>query len=422
MFTELFLAGRYLRISRHGFSWITFTSIIGVTLGVAVLIIVIGVMTGFTDLMKAKLVETQAHFQIRYRYGAMRDSEGVRRIVEKNQGSAAAVIQAPVLVQFGRRNLDTNVVAFAFDEKDFLQHMDVEKMMISGKPDVDDRHVVISSDMARRWRIGVGDKILIHSTEKLTDLVKIDNSGKIQINKDGAGYMPTEFVVSGIYSIGKSDFDRIMLFIGLDDAAELLGLPWGSATSIFGWGADPFDQGKLTDAIRRELPQGYILMTWEESNQKLLDVLAVEKRMMFFLLIFIVLVAAFSIANTLITSVYQKTKEIGVLKALGAGDGTVMRIFLYQGLLIGTFGSIFGTIAGYLILKFRNDIINFFSKLAGHDLFPKEFYFFNEMPARIVVSDVLIIVGASILLCTLGAIIPAMRAARLDPAKALRYE
>ena len=391
-------------------------------LGVAVLIIVIGVMTGFTDLMKIKLVETQAHFQIRNRYGAMRDSDAIRNIVARHHGTSAAVIQSPVLVQFGQRRLDTNVVAFAFDGKDFLKHMDVDRMMIAGKPDVDERRVVISGDMARRWRIGVGDRILLHSTGKLTELVNVGDSGKIELNKNAAGYLPTEFVVSGIYSVGKSDFDKIMLFIGLDDAADLFGLPWGGATSIFCWGADPFDQEKITTEIRADLPPGYILSTWEENNRKLLDVLAVEKRMMFFLLIFIVLVAAFSITNTLITSVYQKTKEIGVLKALGAGDGTVMRIFLYQGLLIGVFGSLLGTGAGCLILRFRNDIIDFFSKLAGHDLFPKEFYFFNEMPARIVVSDVLLIVGASILLCTLGAIIPAIRASRLDPAKALRYE
>ena len=144
--------------------------------------------------------------------------------------------------------------------------------------------------------------------------------------------------------------------------------------------------------------------------------------MMFFLLIFIVLVAAFSIANTLITSASQKTKEIGLIKSLGATDRFVSMVFILQGFLIGTIGSITGTVMGYVVLRFRNEIIRFVSFCAGRDLFPKEFYFFNELPANIIVSDVAIIVFSSILLCTVGAMLPALRAARLDPANALRYE
>ena len=144
--------------------------------------------------------------------------------------------------------------------------------------------------------------------------------------------------------------------------------------------------------------------------------------MMFFLLVFIVLVAAFSIANTLITSVYQKTREIGILKAVGATDGMVMRVFLWQGLLVGAAGSLLGTALGCTVLYFRNDLLAAIARWTGHDLFPKEFYYFNELPAHIIPEDVLIIVFSSIILCTIGAVIPAIRAARLDPAGALRYE
>ena len=143
---------------------------------------------------------------------------------------------------------------------------------------------------------------------------------------------------------------------------------------------------------------------------------------MFFLLIFIVLVAAFSITNTLITSVYQKTREIGLLKALGASDRSVTWIFLGQGLLIGTIGSVSGVALGSLIIYFRNHILRIVSKCTGMELFPKEFYYFNELPAHIVWQDVAFIVICSIVLCTLGALLPAWRAARLDPARALRYE
>ena len=152
----------------------------------------------------------------------------------------------------------------------------------------------------------------------------------------------------------------------------------------------------------------------------MLGVLAVEKNMMFFLLVFIVLVAAFSITNTLITVVVQKTREIGLLKAVGASSGTVMRLFIMQGLMVGMIGSVCGTIMGVGVVYYRNDILRLVSKISGQELFPKEFYYFNELPAHIVTGDIVFIVVVSILLCTVGGVIPAWRAAKLDPAKALR--
>jgi lipoprotein-releasing system permease protein len=169
------------------------------------------------------------------------------------------------------------------------------------------------------------------------------------------------------------------------------------------------------------MPQTRVI-GWEEANRNFLEVLEVEKLMMFFLLIFIVLVAAFSITNTLITSVYQKTREIGLLKALGCTDGSVMRIFIMQGFLVGLIGSISGTILGYLVIRFRQNILNFASMVSGQELFPKKFYFFDQLPAQIIFSDVAFIVICSIVLCTVGALLPALRAARLHPSEALRYE
>ena len=422
MLTELFLAGRYLIPRRSAVSLITVTSILGVTLGVTVLMVVLAVMTGFTDLMKTKLVETQAHYQIRHRRYAINDPQRLLDVVKASGGKAAPVIQSSILVQYGKNRLDTRVAMFGANASDLIEHLDLKNKLLQGKVYLDSRHVIISSDMASRWGVNVGDKILFHSAQKLTDLVEFKPEGGVAISKKGSAYLPTEFTVSGIYSMGKYDFDHIVLFAGLDDAAEVVDLPWGAATAVYGWGPDAFNQKELLAKIRKNLPAGYYVFSWEESNQRLLGVLAVEKRMMFFLLIFIVLVAAFSIANTLITSVYQKTREIGLLKALGASDGMVSRVFVAQGFLIGVIGSGVGTLFGWLVIFFRNDILQLVSKWTHMELFPKEFYYFNELPAHIVPGDVLFIVISSIVLCTFGALLPALRAAYLDPVKALRYE
>ncbi|WP_294502878.1 ABC transporter permease [uncultured Victivallis sp.] len=422
MRTELFLAGRYLKPRRNAVSLITLLSILGVTLGVAVLIVVLAVMTGFTDLMKEKLVETQAHFQVRPGYGGViYNPEEAIRAVEQAGGRAAAVIQSPVIVQRGR-GLDPRVVLFGTSAEDLKKNgIFLPDTLKKGKLSLDKGEIIISTDQAARWGVGIGDKILLHTQQRLTQMVDFNPDGGVTLNKNASAYLPAEFVVTGIYSVGKYDFDRMILFAGIDDAADLLSLPWGSATAVFGWGPDAFDQKKLVETIRESLPFLRVV-TWEEENQQLLGVLAVEKNMMFFLLIFIVLVAAFSIMNTLITSVYQKTHEIGILKALGASDRCVTFIFILQGFLIGVVGSVTGTLTGVLVIFYRNDIMAFASKTFHIELFPKQFYYFDGLPAHIVATDVLIIVGASVVLCTLGALLPALRAARLDPARALRYE
>jgi lipoprotein-releasing system permease protein len=120
--------------------------------------------------------------------------------------------------------------------------------------------------------------------------------------------------------------------------------------------------------------------------------------------------------------VVQKTREIGLLKALGASSATVMRLFVFQGFLVGVIGSSFGMLLGIGVIIYRNNILRLVAKYTGQELFPREFYFFNELPAHIVTGDVVFVVVVSVLLCTFGGIIPAWRAARLDPAKALRYE
>lgn len=420
MSTSLLLALKYLKLRRNAVSVITLISILGVLLGVAVLVIVLAVMTGFTDLMKTKLLETQAHFHVRTGFGCIYQPEAMLKKVRDCGTEAAPLVISPVVVQMQDR-LDARIMAIGASTGDLQKHLRLDRMIRSGDSDVAGNRVVISTDMAQRWQLRLGDRILLHAPHRLSKLVRMKKDGGVELNPDASIYLPGEFTVAGFYSFGKYDFDRSVLFIDRDDAADFLGLPLGAATQICGWVKDPFRMQTEMAALRQALP-GYLVTSWMDENQQLLGVLRVEKNMMFFLLVFIVLVAAFSIANTLITSVYQKTREIGILKAIGATDGMVMRVFLWQGFLVGVAGSLLGTLLGGTVLYFRNDILAATARWTGHDLFPKEFYYFNELPAHIVPEDVCIIIFSSILLCTIGAVIPAIRAARLAPAGALRYE
>jgi lipoprotein-releasing system permease protein len=417
--TEFFLAKRYLRPKRSAVSIITCISVIGVLLGVAVLIVVLSVMTGFTDLMRKKLLAVGAHVQIDNPYYKSIQPDKAVDALKAHNARPAAIVSAPALLQFREQLLPKHIMGVYPEQID--KQMNIKKMLIDGTFELKKNEIVISQYISRQLGLRVGHKVMLHSPEKLLKLVDFKNNNQISMKKTDEVYLPSEFTVAGIYSLGKRDFDMSVMFIGLDDADDLFLFDWGMATTVYGWIDDPDKVDELAKQLREELP-GKRVRTWKQLNEDLLNVLMVEKNMMFFLLVFIVLVAAFSITNTLITMVFQKTREIGLLKALGATSTTVMRIFILQGMFVGIVGSILGTLTGIMVIYWRNNILHFASTVFKLELFPPEFYYFNGLPAKIIVGDVVIVVVVTIVLCTVGGIIPAWRAATLDPAKALRNE
>ncbi|OGV49592.1 MAG: hypothetical protein A2X49_06430 [Lentisphaerae bacterium GWF2_52_8] len=418
--TEFFLAWRYLRPKRNAVSVITCISLLGVTLGVAVLMVVLAVMTGFTDLMKEKLLETTSHIQVYdYRLGYIEKPSEVVKAVKTCGYEAMPIAYSQVLVQKDDKFLPK--AAIGIEPGTESGNLKLKEKILEGKYSLNKGEIMISDIISRELHANVGDKLLVHAPDRLARMIHKKKDGGYEMSKDADVYLPNEFRITGIYSFGKYDFDRNIFFLNLDDADELFGIPWGAASVVYIWTNDPFNLKGAVKHLSGKLPQ-YQLRTWQEMNQQLLGVLSVEKNMMFFLLVFIVLVAAFSITNTLITVVVQKTREIGLLKSLGASSGTVMRIFLIQGFFVGFIGTLCGTILGFSVIYWRNDIMHAYSKLTGTALFPKEFYYFNQLPAHITSFDVSVISITAVILCTVGGLIPAWRAAKLDPARALRYE
>ncbi|MBP5181585.1 MAG: ABC transporter permease, partial [Lentisphaeria bacterium] len=379
----------------------------------------------FSDKMREKLLDTTSHAQIRPVSSSMAigNVEEICSIVNKAGGSALPITISAVLMQ--TKTDFVPKVMIGLDPKRKISAFKLSEVIEQGKYSLKHGEIIISYVVARQMGLSLGDKVLLHSSANLSRLVKKDKNGRIALAENAQLCLPTEFTVSGISNFGKYDFDRDFLFLNIDDANELLNLDWGLATGVYVWTKDPFRMNSFMEQVSRGLEEKAPLCridSWQTLNKRLLDVLQVEKSMQFFLLIFIVLVAAFSITNTLITTVIQKTKEIGLLKAVGASSGTVCRIFILQGFFVGFLGTTAGIVLGALVVKYRMVILRTLRVVTGQEIFPKEFYVFNELPAHIIGSDLALIGVISILLCTLGAVIPAIRAAGLDPAKALRYE
>ena len=419
MRADFFLAWKYFKPKRSAVSVITLISIIGVALGVAVLVVVLAVMTGFSDKMKEKLIDTTSHAQITPCYdNHIPETEHIVEAVKKLDGSAMPTVMGPILLQRGNNFIPKQMIAIN-PEDSALSNFNVKESIKYGTFSLEANEIIVSYVTAQELKLQIGDTILLHSPVKLSKIVKPKENGQYEAIQ--GAYLPQEFKVTAIYSFDKYDFDKNVLFIGIDDATELYELPYGAATHMFVWTKDPYNMTEFISKLSSQLPTMNVA-SWQDMNQRLLGVLAVEKNMQLFLLVFIVLVAAFSITNTLITTVIQKTREIGLLKAIGASSGTIMRIFLLQGFFVGTIGTFFGLILGWLFIRFRMKVLEFLRIVTGQEIFPKEVYVFNELPAHIVPMDLVVISAIAIILCTLGGLIPAIRAAKLDPAGALRSE
>jgi lipoprotein-releasing system permease protein len=233
--------------------------------------------------------------------------------------------------------------------------------------------------------------------------------------------LPEEFQVRGIFDVGHYEYNANVIITSLSDAQELYQVE-DSVHGLFVMLNDALQVDRTRSELRHLLGPEYEITTWTEENSQFLDALAVEKNMMFYLLFFIMIVAAFGIMNSLITFVVQKTREIGVLKALGATRGQVIWIFLSQSLVVGVIGVLLGLGLGMLALEYRNEFLRFMRSATGMELFPSSIYIFTELPALIVPGDIMTICGSALLICLLAGLIPAWTAGRLKPVEALRHE
>jgi len=403
---SLFIALKYLKPKRTYFSVVTIISVLGVLLGVAVLIIVLSVMTGFDDMWREKILGFNAHLTVTTPGGVTREAEVMARLSRLDGvAGVAPSTDGQVVVQHGDRMFTP--MLRGIDPAREAAVSQIPGSVSRGQFRVRGNEVVIGVDLARRMGVGVGDKLLI-------------NSPRSYVNRDEIT-LPEEFQVAGVFEVGMWEYDSGFVFCSLEKAARVFGMEDGVG-SIRMMARDPYRAQDVARQVRSLLGEDFYVTTWMEQNRQIFGALRVEKNMMFFLLIFITIVAAFGITNTLITVTVQKTHEIGLLKAIGFPSGSIMRIFFWQGWIEGMIGTLSGVGTALLVLHYRNDLLRWLSDTFSLELFPKELYRLSEIPSRTAPLDVLVVAGSVIVICTLAGLIPAWRAARLDPVQALRHE
>ncbi|HXG46027.1 MAG TPA: ABC transporter permease [Methylomirabilota bacterium] len=417
---ELLLALRYLRPKRTFVSVITLISVMGVMLGVAVMIIVISVMTGFDRQLRERILGFNAHLRVMRDGGALSNYVAAIRTVSSNahvRGAAPFVLgQVLVKTQPGAGNALVGAPwVRGIDPEYETRVSNLATSVFAGEFTVEGRSVLVGVEFARSLRLNVGDRLLIYSPRNLEEMEKARGTDREE------AVLPEEFTVRGIFDVGYFEYNANVIVTSLENAQDLYQLD-DQVHGLLVMVDDPFQAGAVRDELFLSLGGDHRITLWLEENSYILNALMVEKNVMFYILFFIMIVAAFGIMNSQITFVVQKTREIGMLKALGGTRGQIMGLFLGQSTIVGVVGVICGFGLGMLALAYRNEFLHFMNRMTGIELFPAAIYSFTELPAMIVPGDIALICGSALVVCVLAGLAPAWTAGRLQPVEALRHE
>jgi len=401
----LFLACKYLKPKRSFLSVVTLFSVLGVLLGVAILVIVLSVMTGFDNMWREKILSFKPHLTVTGRYGPIEDVEGLSQIVERIPGvtGVAGSVETRVMLQANDR-----VAAPILLGLDAARAGDVSRVPehTFGRFDLEGDYVVIGIDLAMRLGIRIGDTVLVHSPRSVMSREEL--------------HLPEELEVTGIFDLGMRDFDAGFILTDIGVGRDLVGMTRG-AFSLYVMTEDPFRFTAMSERVQAAIGTNFDVATWQETDRLLFDALAHEKTVMFVLLAFITIVAIFCVTVTLIVIVVQKTPEIGLFKALGVPTWKILLGFLIHGWVQCLVGTLAGIGTGLLVLHNLNRIVDFLARLQV-TVFPKEIYGLAELPWEISGKDLWQVGVLVMAACTVTCLIPVLRAAVLQPVEAFRAE
>ncbi|MEZ0272018.1 MAG: lipoprotein-releasing ABC transporter permease subunit [Methylophilaceae bacterium] len=412
---ELFIGLRYTRAKRrnHFISFISMTSMVGIALGVAALIVVLSVMNGFQHELRSRILGVASHLQISGANNALSDWQNVAEFVrgQPEVQASAPYIMAQGMLSFGQAVQGTIVRGVLPEQEDKVA--EIGQHIRAGSFDAlkpGGFGIVLGADLALALGVGIGDKVVVMAPQG-------------QFTPTGMVPRLKQFRVVGIFQVGMYEYDSALALIHLQDASTLYRM--GDKVSGL--------RLKLDDLYRapqvsRDLglklgPQGaYYISDWTEQHANFFRAVQMEKRVMFVILTLIVAVAAFNIVSTLVMAVTDKRADIAILRTLGASPHSIMRIFIVQGALIGVIGTVMGVAGGVLLALNIETVVPLIEQVFGIQFLAKDVYYISDLPSELQWSDVTVITSMSLVLSLLATLYPSWRAAKTNPAEALRYE
>ena len=398
---------RYLRTKKkEGFiNIISAFSFAGISLGVAVLIIVMSVMNGFRTELINKIVGFNPHVIIKPYEKTINFKKFEQKEIKKISNEILITNSAEGLVI--NKEYTKGILLRAYKKNDFSKLSLVNKKEFIGNKKLNIKHISIGKELSYIINAKIGDKIVIMSPFGINTIV---------------GSLPKQeaYIIDSIFESGLIEFDQSVAFLNIRDIEELFNLDVDSRYfEIFLKNPKNISSEKK---ILKNIFNEELIYTWDEQNKSLFSALKVERNVMFIILTLIIIVAAFNIISGLTILVKNKTKEIAILKSFGVQNNSIKKIFFLVGLIIGTSATIFGIILGVLFSIYIEEVRVLLSNVFGITLFPEEIYFLSKMPSEINFLSISIIGLVSILITVIVSLYPAIKAANLDPIKSLKYE
>jgi len=410
----VWLGLRYTAAKRrnHFISFISVTSMAGIFVGVTALITVLSVMNGFETELRDRILGIAAHATITGLQAPVENWREVAHTATENSEvvGSAPYVEGQVMLVKGQQ-VTGALMRGVLPERE-PEVSDVDRNMTAGKLSdlkAGEYGIVLGADLARYLGVGRGDRVTVVTPEASVTPV---------------GVLPRlkRFTVVGVFEIGMYDYDRSTAFIHIDDARKLMRLENDGVTGVRLRLADMFRAPQVADEIEGRLGRQLWVRDWTQRHQNFFQAVRTEKTVMFVILALIIAVAAFNIVSTLVMMVTDKEADIAILRTLGLTPRNIMQVFLVQGSLIGVVGTLLGVVGGVALALNVGDIMPALESLFGVDLLPSDVYYISDLPSVLELSDVVHITLLSLGLSILATLYPARRAARTQPAEALRYE
>ena len=417
---EALVGLRYTRAGKRSgrnrfISFISMISVAGIALGVAALIVVLSVMNGFQKEVTDRMLSVLAHIEVYDVRGAMPDWRAVGRDAARNPNVVAAAPFADVQGMLLRDGVMKPVLLRGILPAEEGKVSEVARQMRQGSLDTltaGSMNVVLGSALAKSLEVTVGERVTML-------LGSAGSSGGGGENIAAAPRTQT-FTVAGIFEAGHYEFDSALAFAHIDDAvtAGRIDGPAGVRLRL----RDMHGAPQVAAELRRSLGEDVVLRDWSQVNTIWFAAVQSQKRMMFIILAMIIAVAAFNLVSTLVMTVKDKQSDIAILRTLGASPRSIMQIFIVQGTLVGLLGSALGVLLGVTVALNVDVIVPAIERVLGIQFLSKEIYLISEIPSELRWPDVTSIGGLAVLLAFLATLYPSWKAARINPAQALRYE